>query len=121
MTDPSRVRVSGPLDPFAAGFVRELLRQGYTARSTTDHAHLLAHVSRWLADAGLTSRDLSETEVGRFLDARREAGYTHYLTGKALQPMLRYLREFGDVPTPSPPTPDGPVEKALECYLLHSI
>ncbi len=116
MADPSRVRVAGPLEEFVAGFVRELLRQGYTAKSTTGHAYLLAHVSRWLADTGLTSRDLSETEIGRFLDTRRAAGHRRFLTSKSLQPMLRYLRDLGVAPTPSPPTPDGPVESALECF-----
>ena len=33
MNDPSRVRVSGPLEPFAARFVHSLLRQGYTPLS----------------------------------------------------------------------------------------
>lgn len=116
MADPSRVRISGPLEPFAADFLRELSRQGYTAKSTIGHAHLLAHVSRWLADIGLTSLDLSETAVGRFLDTRRASGYTHYLTSKALQPMLHYLRGLGVAPMPAPPAPDGPVERALECY-----
>jgi hypothetical protein len=30
MGKPSRVRVTGPLAPFAAGFRQELARQGYT-------------------------------------------------------------------------------------------
>lgn len=29
MHDPSRVRVSGPLEVFASGFAAELARQGY--------------------------------------------------------------------------------------------
>ena len=32
MADPSRVRISGVLQPFAVGFAAELGRQGYTPR-----------------------------------------------------------------------------------------
>jgi hypothetical protein len=38
MIDPSRVRVSGPLEPFAAGFVRELLRQGWSLSDGVPYA-----------------------------------------------------------------------------------
>ena len=37
MRDPSRVRLGGPLEPFAAGFVAELGRLGY-ARPSVDPA-----------------------------------------------------------------------------------
>jgi hypothetical protein len=33
MQDPSRARVTGPLQPYAAGFIEELSRLGYTAQS----------------------------------------------------------------------------------------
>ena len=32
IVDPSRVRVTGPLTPFRAGFLAELQRLGYTPR-----------------------------------------------------------------------------------------
>ena len=53
MGDPSRVRVTGPLTPFAEGFAAELARQGYTRNSAADQVRLLAHLSRWLAAHGL--------------------------------------------------------------------
>jgi hypothetical protein len=95
MADPSRIRVFGPLARFAAGFAGELSRQGYTSGSARFQIHLMAHLSRWLADEGLASHELDASEVERFLGARRAAGYTTHLTGKAVHPMLTYLRDLG--------------------------
>jgi hypothetical protein len=47
MSDSSRVRVTGPLSPFAASFVAELRRQGYAPGSAIHRLRLLAHLSRW--------------------------------------------------------------------------
>lgn len=115
MTDPSRIRVSGPLEPFAADFAGELSRQGYTPNSGVLQMRLMAHVSRWLTNEGLDLSRLA-SEVDRFLSARRAAGYTSHLTGKAMQPMLTYLRELGVTLTPPVPAPHGPVEVVLERY-----
>jgi hypothetical protein len=46
MTDLSRVRVTGPLAPFAAGFTAELVAQGYASQAAVQQLRLLAHVSR---------------------------------------------------------------------------
>lgn len=115
MTDPSGIRVSGPLQPFAARFAVELSRQGYTPHSVVSQLQLMAHVSRWLTDEGLDLSGLA-VEVARFVRARRAAGYTHHRTGKAMQPLLTYLRDLGVAPTPPVPAPLGPVEVALERY-----
>src|SRR5437870_10625783 len=116
LTDPSRSRVPGPLEPFAVGFAGELERQGYTRGSADLQMHLMAHVSRWLEDEGLDVHELGATEVERFIGARRAEGYTKYLTSNALRPMLTYLRKLGVAPTPPPPSPNGPVELMLERY-----
>ena len=85
MTDPSRVRISGSLQPFAAGFGYELARQGYTPRSVVAQLHLMAHVSRWLHAQDLDVADLPG-RTQQFLQARQGAGYKHHLTGRALTP-----------------------------------
>ena len=76
MTDPSRVRISGSLQPFAAGFGYELARQGYTPRSVVTQLHLMAHVSRWLHAQDLDVADLPgrtqqflQGPAGRWLQA----------------------------------------------------
>jgi integrase/recombinase XerD len=117
LTDPSRIRVFGPLAAFAAGFAGELARQGYTPHSVRFQMRLMAHLSRWLMGEGLDVGDLRTTEVERFLCARRAAGHRHHLSIKAMRPMLDYLCGLGAAPTPPPPsTPSSPVEVALERY-----
>lgn len=116
MKDPSRTRVSGALEPFAVGFAAELSRQGYTPNSARLQMHLMAHLSRWLASKSLDAGGLAAPEVERFLGARRAAGYTNYLTDKAMQPMLAHLRGLGVAPRPPAPAPKGPVAVVIESY-----
>ena len=73
MKKSTRVLVSGPLEPFAAGYRRELFRQGYSRWTAVSYLYSLARVSRWLAAQGLTAADLDAVCVGRFL-ADRPAG-----------------------------------------------
>jgi integrase/recombinase XerD len=114
--DPSHVRVPGPLKPFAPGFVEWLGRHGYTPFSATFQLHLMAHWSRWLSDKSLDVHRLSMTAVERFLTARRRAGYTQYLSAKAMAPMLASLCEQGVIVMPRPTAPPGPVDAALARY-----
>lgn len=116
MKDPSHVRVSGPLEPFAAGFARSLSRQGYTPTSAAFQVQLMAHLSRWLTGEGLDVREIRATDVERFLSARRGAGYTQYLSAKAMRPMLTYLRDQGSLLPPPPAVASGPVDVAIERY-----
>ena len=102
MIDPSRVRISGALQPFATGFAAELARQGYTPRSLQTQLYLMAHVSSWLHAKDLDIADLP-AQTQPFLQARQEAGYKQHLTGKALRPLLTYLRDQGAVPVAPPP------------------
>ncbi len=109
MGRPSRVRVIGPLEPYATGFRRELVRQGYTAHSASNQLQLTAHTSRWLASSGLDAGDLTPARVEEFLEARRAEGYTLSLSTKAMAPLLGYLRDLGVAQTPTPlPRPRRP-------------
>ena len=110
MHDPSRVRVSGPLEVFASGFVAELARLGYRRTPATFQLQLMAHVSRWLQSEGLGAGELSSEVVERFLAERRAAGYTNYVTARALAPLLGYLRGLGVAPAASPRVAVGAVE-----------
>lgn len=122
IVDPSRVRMTGPLTPFKAGFVAELQRQGYTASGASHQLRLAAHLSRWLASEGLDPGDLTSAAIERFRAARRAAGYSRHCSARALVPLVTYLRELGAVPPPAPaPVPVGPVEELLERYRLYLI
>jgi hypothetical protein len=50
MREPSRVRVSGPLEPFAGGFIAELEEAGYRPAAAAVQVRVLAHLSRWMQD-----------------------------------------------------------------------
>src|SRR5947209_9552066 len=98
MREPSRVRVTGPLEPFAEGFVVVLEEAGYRPAAAAVQLRLLAHLSGWLAMEGLGPAGLTEREVERF---RREYVVRYAsLRGLAVRmaPLLGYLRELGVVP-----------------------
>ncbi|MGH7477952.1 MAG: tyrosine-type recombinase/integrase, partial [Longimicrobiales bacterium] len=118
MKDPSRVRVSGPLAPYAHGFAMELSRLGYTPVSASFQLQLLAHLSRWLSGEGLDPTGLEPAVMAAFLAARRTEGYTNYLSIKALAPLLGYLRGLGVAPVPAEP-PLTAVEELLARYRVY--
>src|SRR5579875_1955119 len=121
MGDPSRARVTGPLARYAPGFVAELARLGYTANSASGQMFVMAHLSRWLAGEGLGAADLTPRVAERFLAARRVAGYTLYLSPKALVPLLGYLRRLGVVPVSSAPAPVTPAGVLLGRYMRYLV
>lgn len=119
MGDPSRVRVSGPLEPFVSGFAGELARQGFTANSAGLQLGVVAHLSRWLAAEALGVGALDDVIVERFCEARRGAGYTAFLTPRTLVHLLGYLRALGVVEPAGSPVADGPVDELLEQFRVH--
>jgi len=110
------VRMTGPLAPHATGLAGELARLGFTEMSARGQLGLAAHLSRWLAAAGLGTMALTAPVVEEYLAARRAAGYTAYLTPKALAPLLGYLRELGVAPEAEIAVPATPAEALLERY-----
>jgi integrase/recombinase XerD len=106
----------GPLAPYALGFGRELDRLGSTTLSSRGQLRLAAHLSRWLADAGLGVGELTQPVAEAFLSGRRAAGYRAYLTPKALRPLLAYLRGLGMAPQESTAAPATGVEGLLGRY-----
>mgnify|MGYP001202705333 CR=1 FL=1 len=115
MGDPSRVRVTGPLEAYAPGFAAALTRVGYRRDPTADQLRVLAHLSRWLAAEGLSAAELTPAVGDAFLAARRAAGYTLWLSPKALVPLLHHLRGIGVVP-PEPVAIPSPREALLTRY-----
>ena len=123
MSDPSRVRVSGPLEPYAAGVRRvSCSARGYRPVSARFQLRLMAH--REPVDGGEWARDRRRCrpeELERFVAARRAAGYTNYVTPKALVPLLRYLRGLGVVPPARASRSLSAVEALLERYRAYLI
>jgi integrase/recombinase XerD len=116
MHDPTRVRVTGPLKPYADGFREELTRRGYTAGSAELQLGLAAHLGRWLAEHDLELSELTRERVQRFLADRRRSGYTAFWSERSLSPLLDYLRRLNVVPEPAPTVASTPLGVLLEDY-----
>ena len=114
MADVSRV--TGPLGPFAAGFIEDLSRQGFKPETVARHVALVAGLSAFLAAEGVAAAGLSSEVAERYAATRRAAGCSNRVTVKALDPLLGYLRGLGVAPPASTPTPVGPVEELLSRF-----
>lgn len=111
----ARVRVSGPLSRFTAGFSAKLAAQGYTDLSLADQLRLMAHFSRWLEDRHLEVGDLTSELVDRYLALRRRTR-TCWTTRRALGPLLEHLEVTAAV-APAQPPRSGLLERYGE-YLV---
>jgi len=114
MADLSRVGVSGPLEPFAAGFAAALSQQGFKPVTVRKHLALVRDLDSWLAGEGVELAGLSSEVAERFCEARRAA--TGRMTVRALAPLLGYLRGVGVAPAASVPAVAGPVEELLSRF-----
>jgi len=113
----SRARVTGPLAPHAEGFRARLAERGYAPSSAAAQLHLMAHLSRWLADEGLTAGDLAPAVLDRFLAARKSAGYRRLLSARAAGPLTEYLAGAGAI-VPAALAADDGVLAGYRQYLV---
>ncbi|MBF8194640.1 tyrosine-type recombinase/integrase [Nonomuraea sp. K274] len=109
------VRVSGPLAGLVHDFRLELIRQGFTERTTQGHAYVLAHLSRWLEQERAAPSELGVERIIAFVAVRRAGGCRRWRTVGSLRPMLGYLRGLGLIPAEEPRAL-GPVDAVLERY-----
>jgi site-specific recombinase XerD len=118
----TKVRVTGPLAPYAPRFAQELLARGYTDLSTADQLRLMAHASRWLDEHGLGAVVLDDEHWHAYRKARRQEGYTRRLTPKALRPLREFLCREGRALPPAPAVPAGAESELVaryQAYLTH--
>jgi integrase/recombinase XerD len=73
--NPSRLQVSGPLAPYAEDWRAELAVRGYSRHTVLAHAQLMAHLSGWMADAGIGVGALTDSMISGYLEARHAEGY----------------------------------------------
>lgn len=101
----ARVRVAGPLEPYASGYRGELVRRGYSSWTVVSYLYSLARVSRWLAERGLRAVDLDAECVGRFLAERRSNCQVLRLAPRGLNSLLGYLCGLGVAPASAAAVP----------------
>jgi site-specific recombinase XerD len=121
MSHPSRVRISGPLVSHTAGFRAALEAQGYRHHAVGCQLYVMAHLSRWLEAEELEAADLTPDRIERFLVARREAGYTLWLSTKGVAPLVGYLRGVGVVPLPEPVVAVTLAERCLDAFRTYLV
>ena len=100
MREPSRVRVTGPLEPFVEGFIAELEGAGYRPAAAAVQVRVLAHLSRWMREEDVSAGELSEAELERF--RREHVDRFASLRGAGIALVLGYLRGSGVVPAVEP-------------------
>ena len=108
--------VSGPLEPFAAGFALWLASRAYSPSAAADRLCQFDQLSRWLERERLGVGELTVEQAERFVAERRGAGRVTWVAPQSVALPLGYLRELGVVPTPTPAVSQGPLEELLAEY-----
>ena len=98
MNDPFRVRVTGPLAPYAVGFREDLLARGYAPASAAVLLQLMAQLSRWLGDEGFDVGGLTADRIERFFELRRERVRVLFLSPRSLRLLFEHLDRVGVLP-----------------------
>ncbi len=111
------VRMSGPLTCYVEGFAADLRSQGYTELSIANQLRLMSDLSRWLHSQRVLVEKIDGAVVRRFL-ARRRRTYTHFISERALAPLLGYLQEIAVVAKSRPSLPRRGVLGEYERYVI---
>lgn len=111
-----KVRVVGPLEPYAPQFGSLLAERGYAPLTRVTHLQVMVHLSKWLQARGLGVQDLTATRVEEYLGQRRIDGYASFCSRASLAPLLDVLAVAG-APLAGPITGTAsPVEVLLAGY-----
>lgn len=114
----AKVRVSGPLGGYVAGFAVALRSQGYTDLSLADHLRMVAHLSRWLAARAVPPTEITADVVEQFV-AERVHTHTAPCSPRRLGPLLQYLRTLGVLHAAAPEeSPSNEILRAYDEYLI---
>lgn len=112
----SKVKVAGPLAPFAARFEARLDELGYTALTTTCAMRSMARLSRWLDAGGMTVADLTGERVEQYLGERRAAGRSGSSSPRSLAALLGLLGSLDVLPANAPAPPCSAAEALLASF-----
>jgi integrase/recombinase XerD len=115
MAEVSRVRVGGPLEPYADGFRASLAQQGYRPSSAGRILRLMARFSSWLDAQSLSAGGFTIEDAGRFELA---CGAPAARRGRLSGPMNRVVDHLiqAGVAVPAPAAVPGAAEVLLAGY-----
>ena len=116
LANPSRMHVPGPLGPFAAGFLEELVRRRYSPGSLSPYLAIMRHLSRWLGDHGLSLADLTSQRLQEFAAERRAQGFRFHSARGTIGVLAAYLRAVGAIPVVPSPAIDTDMERILHAF-----
>src|SRR5258708_3719501 len=111
---PTEISVVGPLASYSSGFCGELSALGYSWLSAANQLRLMAHLSRWLQERELGPAALTGEVTRAYLEDRRAAGYTCWLSPRGVAPLLEYLRSLGVAPAVGAQAPGTPLDEVIE-------
>ena len=86
-------RKPGRLGPQVDGYQAWLLKRGYSPDTVRNMLKLLGQIGRWLEVENLAVTDLDESQLDRFIAARRAAGDRRCPGPRGMRPLLGFLRE----------------------------
>jgi integrase/recombinase XerD len=104
--------MSGPLKPYADGFMAALAAQGYAAGTVMLHRQVLGYLSRWLGTHAFEADVLGEGLIEEFLTEHHATGLHKRLRVKSFASLLAYLRGVGIIGA-SRDAPVGEVDELL--------
>src|SRR6266536_1524672 len=113
---PARIEVTGPLASWAGGFRSWLTDQGFARWAVAQHTHVMAHVSLWLFERGLSADRLTEDLILVFLKDRRAQRPGFLVARRGMVPLLNFLVDQRVIPPLTAPIPTGPVDQLLAAY-----
>lgn len=95
MAEVCRMKVSGPLAPFAGGVVDRLLAEGYLEETARELMAVVAELSDWLDERGLVAGNLSGQVVEEFFSGGDRSRRRR--SPRSLAQVMGYLRSVGVV------------------------
>jgi site-specific recombinase XerD len=114
MGKAGRVRVTGPLAPYAASFEKSLADRGYKAKR--GQLYLMAQLSRWLGHRGLDGCDLAPALADAFVAERRLSAPSRHISVRRLGLLVEHLVGSGVIATWERAPDSSPTEVLLSGY-----
>src|SRR5260370_25078178 len=87
-----RIKVDGPLAPYAAGWRTQLAARGYARGAVASQMRLMEHLSRYLEERGLAVTDLTGQVAGGVLGGKLADGPPGPTSPRAPGTLLRRPR-----------------------------